>query len=166
MEMLHSGSLLAKRIPGTCVTASELPYSVESSRLQDGFIACCWYNSGDTRPARAAIQNHINRGYVRGDGQSNDDGAAAVPTAVYWKLQRILKLSNLNGSCAVTSLSPCPLSVPTASPCAQLKPFYPYIAPGLAVHAAQNRDFQQRCLSSLASVPGLCLSIHGLFIEE
>lgn len=106
--MLHSGSLLAQLIPGTCVNASQLPYSVESSRLQDGFIACCWYNSRDTRPVRAAIQNHIIRGYCLGDGQSNDNGASALPTAVYWKFQRILKPSNLNGTSAVTSLSPCP----------------------------------------------------------
>lgn len=68
--------------------------------------------TADTRPVRAAIQNHISRGYIRGDGQSNDKGAAVVPTAVYWKLQRILKPFNLNGSSAVTSLSPCPPQYP------------------------------------------------------
>lgn len=37
-----------------------------------------------------------------------------VPTAVYWKLRRILKLPNLNGSSAVTSPSCCPPSASTA----------------------------------------------------
>lgn len=134
--MLHSGSLLAKLIPGTCVTPSELPHGVEGSRLQDGFIICCWYNSRDTRPARAAVQNHIIRGYVQGDGQSNDNSTAVVPTATYWKLQRILKLSNLNGSSAVTSPSPCLLSVAPPPP-AQLKPFIP--TSPLGSHCTQPR---------------------------
>lgn len=41
LGMLNLGSLLAKLIPGTWVTVSKLPHSVESSRLQDGFITCC-----------------------------------------------------------------------------------------------------------------------------
>lgn len=110
--MLHSGSLLAKLIPGACVTPSELPHGVEGSRVQHGFIICCWYNSRDTRPVRAAVQTHIIRGYVQGDGQSNDNSMPVVPTATYWKLQRILQLSNLNGSSAVTSPSLSTLCAP------------------------------------------------------
>lgn len=44
-------------------------------------------------------------------------------------------MSNLNGSSAAKSPSLCPPFF-----CARLKPFYPYIAPGLTVHTAQNRD--------------------------
>lgn len=42
----------------------------------------------------------------KGDGQSNDNSVALVPTAIYWKLQRILKPPNLNGSPTVKSPSP------------------------------------------------------------
>lgn len=73
---------------------------------------------------------------MRGDRQSNEEGAAVAPTAVYWKLQRILKPSNLNGSSAVMSLSPCP---PPLSLCTA-QPFYPYTSSGLTVHTARNRD--------------------------
>lgn len=48
------------------------------------------------------------------------------------------------------SLSPCPPSVHPL--CAQLKPFYPYIAPGLTVHTAQNRDWR----SSTSPLVPLC----------
>lgn len=104
--MLHLGSLLAKLIPGTCVTARELLYSGESSRLQNGFIASSWCNSRGTRPVRAAIQNHIKRARVWGEGRSNDHTPAAAPTVVYWKLWRILKPCNLNGSAAVKAPEP------------------------------------------------------------
>lgn len=134
--MPHAGSLLAKLIQGTCVTASELPYSVESSRLRDGFIACCWYISGDTRPVGAAIQNHIKRGYVQGDRQSNERRSRGGSNCCLLETSEdIKKMSNLNGSSAAKSPSLCPPFF-----CARLKPFYPYIAPGLTVHTAQNRD--------------------------
>lgn len=136
LEMPHAGSLLAKLIQGTCVTASELPYSVESSRLRDGFIACCWYISGDTRPVGAAIQNHIKRGYVQGDRQSNERRSHGGSNCCLLETSEdIKKMSNLNGSSAAKSPSLCPPFF-----CARLKPFYPYIAPGLTVHTAQNRD--------------------------
>lgn len=160
--MPRSGSLLAELIPGTCVTASELPCSGESSRLQDVFIACCWYNSGDTRPVRAAIQNHMKRGYVWGDGQSNDDRAALVPTAVYWKLQRILKPPNLNGSCAVTSLSPCPPRPPSLCTAQTFLSLHRPWARG--AHGPEQRPTQQR-FSSRASVLGLCCSSRGLLLK-
>lgn len=73
----------------------------------------------------------------KGDGQSNDNSVALVPTGIYWKLQRILKPPNLNGSPTVKSPSFTLLFVPSFLP-AQLKPFYPYTAPGFAVHVAQN----------------------------
>lgn len=159
--MLHSGSLLAKLIPGTCVTASKLPHSVESSRLQDGFVACCWYNSRDTRPVRTAIQNRIIGGYAQGDGQSNDNSTAMVPTAVYWRLERILKPSNLNGSSFVTSLSPHPPLCPPSAYAAQT--FLSLRRPWVPSAHGPRRSPAQQHFSSSASVLGFGCSRRGLY---
>lgn len=57
---------------------------------------------------------------------------------------------------------PCPPLYPLF--CAQLKPFYPYIAPGLTVHSAQNRGrrsstspLMRLCWASAAAAVGLLL---------
>lgn len=98
---------------------------------------------------------------MRGDRQSNEEGAAVAPTAVYWKLQRILKPSNLNGSSAVMSLSPCP----PPCLCAQLNLFIPTRAQG-------SQCTQPGTETDAAALLLLCLCVGPLlpqpwaFIEE
>lgn len=70
---------------------------------------------------------------VRRERQSNDGETSGAPTAVYYKLRRILKPSNQNGS-AVMSSSPLfhPPSTPSPLPISvQSSPFLSQHRPGL-----------------------------------
>lgn len=104
-----------------------------------------------------------------GDRQSNGDQATVAPTAVYWKLWRILKRSNLNGSAAVMSRSshvpqlPCP-PAPHLLLCAAVQPFLSRRGPGLTAHAAPEHGWTRRRCSSCASVSRVCCSSCGLLL--
>lgn len=74
-------------VSDTCLSASERPESVKHGILQQQFIA-----------RRSHSKQHVKH-----DTQPNNGGAAEAPTAVYEKLWRILKASNLNESADMSS---------------------------------------------------------------